>query len=122
MTRTLIAVAIAASLAGASRVSAHHSYAAYDTTRLVEIEGTIEEFQYLSPHSLLRVRDRDGRLYVFEWLAINAMKRWSIEADTLKKGEHVIVGGNPRRDFDESGIVNCKSVRRPADDWKWPNR
>jgi len=122
MTRVLCAVALTGIVATGSSMSAHHSYSSYDTTRVVEIEGTIEDFQMISPHSLLTVRDRDGRAYTFEWLATNGMKRWGIESDTLKKGEHVVAGGNPRRDFDESGILNCRSVRRPSDGWKWPNR
>jgi hypothetical protein len=118
----MIAVAVAATLAGTSRVSAHHSYAAYDTSRIVEINGVIEEFQMISPHSLLKLKADDGRVYTFEWLAIAAMKRWGIDAATLHEGDHLVVGGNPRRDFDESGILNCKSVHRPSDGWKWPNR
>ena len=122
MTRTVIAVAIVAALAGTSRVSAHHSYAAYDTSRIVEINGVIEEFHMISPHSLLKVKAEDGRVYTFEWLAIAAIKRWGIDAETLKVGDRLVVGGQPRRDIEESGILNCKSVLRPSDGWKWPNR
>jgi len=93
------------------RVSAHHSYAAYDTARLVDIEGVVEDFQVISPHSLLKVKADDGRVYTFEWLATNGMTRLGVAQDTIKKGERLVASGNPRRDFDESSIVNCKLVR-----------
>jgi uncharacterized protein DUF6152 len=112
---SLTLVAIVAS----ARLSAHHSYADYDTTRLVEIEGVVEEFRMISPHSLLKVKADDGRVYTFEWLATNAMRRWGIEPDTLKTGDRVVAGGHARRDFAESAILNCRSVRRMSDGWAW---
>jgi uncharacterized protein DUF6152 len=118
MTRVFGALALVA-VAATGRVSAHHSYAAYDTTRLVDIEGVVEDFQWISPHSLLKVKADDGRVYTFEWLATNAMRRWGIEPDTLKRGDRVVAGGHARRDFAESAILNCRSVRRMSDGWAW---
>jgi hypothetical protein len=119
--QALCAVAIIAATAGSS-TSAHHSYAVYDTTRLVEVEGIIEEFEWIAPHSLLRVRTDEARLYTAEWRPPIGLERVGIERDTLKKGDRIVITGNPRRDFDESGIVNFKSVRRLADGWEWPAR
>jgi len=112
---SLTLVAIVAS----ARLSAHHSYADYDTTRLVEIEGVVEDFKMISPHSLLKVKADDGRVYTFEWLATNAMQRWGIQPDTIKKGDRVVAGGHARRDFAETAILNCRSVRRMSDGWTW---
>ena len=119
MKRVLCAVAIIAATTGTSTF-AHHSYAAYDTARIVEIEGVIENFEWIAPHSLLKVRAADARLYTAEWRAPIGLQRAGIERDTLKTGERIAITGNPRRDFDESGVVNFKSVRRLADGWKWP--
>jgi hypothetical protein len=55
MTRALCAVVFVAAAAG-SAASAHHSYSAYHVDRLVEFEGVLEEFEWVSPHSLLKVR------------------------------------------------------------------
>ena len=118
MKRTICAVAILAGMAG-GRASAHHSYAAYDTTRFVEIEGVINEFKVMSPHTLLTVKAGDGRIYTAEWLAIPALKRSNIDAATLRADERIVISGNPRRDFDESGIMNLKGVVRPSDGWTW---
>src|SRR5688572_8051493 len=120
MKRTLFAVAVAAILAGGP-VAAHHSYSAFHLDQIIEIEGVLEDFEYLSPHSLLKVKT-SAALYTGEWAASRGLERWGIQRDTLKIGDRVIVTGNPRRDMNESGVINIKSVRRPADGWFWPDR
>jgi|SRR5687768_12539063 len=122
MNRVLFALTIAIVAAGSS-LAAHHSYSAYDRTRLVEIEGVIDEFEWRAPHSLLKVKDDDDRLYIFEWQApLWLQQRAGVQQDTLKKGDRIVVAGNPHRGFDENRILNFKSVRRLADGWQWPNR
>lgn len=118
MKRTICAVLTLAALAG-GRASAHHSYSAYDTTRFVDIEGVIDEFKVMSPHTLLKVKAEDGRVYTGEWLATAALKRSGIDAGTLKAEERVVIRGNARRDFNDSGVMNLKGVRRPSDGWVW---
>jgi hypothetical protein len=100
--------------------SAHHSYSSYDVQRLVEIEGVLEDLVWVSPHSLFKVRTDEGRLYTGEWRAPIAMQRVGMSHDTLQKGERIILAGNPKRDFDESGILNVKAIRRPSDGGQWP--
>jgi hypothetical protein len=118
MKRTVCALVVFATMAG-GRASAHHSYAAYDRDRIVEIEGVIDEFKVMSPHTLLTVKGADGQLYTGEWLAIPALKRSGIDAATLKIEQRIVMGGNPRRDFDESRVMNLKAVLRPSDGWRW---
>jgi hypothetical protein len=90
-------------------------------TRTVSIDGVLEEFTWAAPHSLVKVRGDDARLYTAEWRAPNALIRAGITQETLAVGERVVVTGNPRRDFAESGIVNFKAISRPRDGWKWPS-
>ncbi len=118
MKRALCAALLIA-VAGTS-VLAHHSYSAYHRDRLIDVEGVVESFEWISPHSLLKLKSDDGRLYVGEWRAASAIQRTGVEKDTLRRGDRVVMSGNPKRDIDESGIVNITSVRRPADGWKWP--
>jgi hypothetical protein len=100
--------------------TAHHSYAAYHTDRLIDVEGVVEAFDWISPHSLLKIRADDGRLYIGEWRAAAAMHRTGVDRDTLRLGDRLVVSGNPRRDIDDSGVVNIKAIRRLADGWRWP--
>jgi hypothetical protein len=106
-------------VAGTTAV-AHHSYAAYHLDRLIEVEGVLETLEWRNPHSFIKVSADDGRLYTGEWQAASAMERRGIGSDTLQQGDRIVIGGNPKRDIDESGIVNVKSVRRPKDGWSWP--
>jgi hypothetical protein len=120
MKRALCALLLTA-VAGTS-VIAHHSYAAYDRERVIDVEGVVESFEWISPHSFLKVKADDGRLYIGEWRAAAAMQRTGVEKDTIQPGDRVVMSGNPKRDIDVSGIVNIRSVRRPADGWKWPGQ
>ena len=74
MKRVVIALAVALAAAGGS-LSAHHSYSAYHTDRLVEVEGVIDEFEWRAPHSLLKVRADDGSMHIFEWQAPLSLQR-----------------------------------------------
>jgi hypothetical protein len=118
MKHACCAIVIITGLAG-GRVAAHHSYAAYDMDRVSEIAGVVEEFLVQAPHSLLRVKTDDGRVYVAEWLAPRGITRMGIEAQKLKKGDRVVLTGNPHREIAANGILNFKSVTRPADGLSW---
>ena len=120
MKRVVVALALATAAAGSS-LSAHHSYSAYETDRLVEVNGVIDVFEWRAPHSLLKVRSDDDQLYIFEWQAPSSLQRRGIAEDTLKSGDRIVVTGNPHREFERNRILNFKSVRRLADGWKWPN-
>ena len=39
----------------AGAVSGHHSTAAFDTTRVVKIEGTVTQFRWINPHASIKV-------------------------------------------------------------------
>lgn len=120
MKHVVIAIAAAAAVSS-TPLSAHHSYSAYDTDHLVEVQGVLEEFDWRSPHSLIKVKDEEGRLYIFEWQATGSLQRRGIQPDTLKKGDRLVIAGNPHRSFEDNRILNFKSMTRPADGWKYPN-
>lgn len=108
--------------AGATALAGHHSYGGYDLENAIEIEGVLEVFEFKAPHTLLRVRGDDKRLYVAEWMAAQALTRAGVAADTLAAGQRVVVGGFPKRDFSESGILTLRSLRRPSDGWAFDPR
>ena len=116
--KTIILTALVAVFAGAS-VGAHHSYSNYHMDRIVEFSGILEEFESRAPHSLIKVRTDEGKLVVAEWLAPFGLTRSNVDPTLMKKGDLVVLSGNPHRDFDANGILNFKSVTRPADGLKW---
>ena len=120
--KSVTVAAIVLALVGGGPALAHHSYAAYHTDRLIEIDGVLEALEWVNPHTLLKIRAADA-FYTVEWRGASAMPRWvGIGSDWLKPGDRLIVTGNPRRDLAESGVVNLKSITRPADGWMWPRR
>jgi hypothetical protein len=118
MKQIVLVIVVAAALGGAT-VAAHHSYAAYHTDRIIEVEGTLETFEWINPHSLLYVRAADA-LYIFEWGAPNMLQRRGVTREMLKTGERIVLTGNPHRQIEQNRIVNLKSVKRVADGWSWP--
>ena len=124
-TRTdLRAIAVVAALLSgipAGQALAHHSFAAYDVSKTLTIEGTVEEFQMRNPHSLLQVFVKDAN---------GATKTWTVECPALtglsnearsngpKAGEKVVVVGNPGRD-EASSRLRMVQISRPSDGWKW---
>ena len=99
--------------------AAHHSYSAYHTHQLITIDGTIEAFEWINPHSLIKVRMPD-RLAILEWRAVNGLQRMGLGKDFFKIGDHVVATGNPHREYGENGIVNMKSLCRMSDRWEFP--
>ena len=118
MKQVLCAAAFIASVAGTS-ASAHHSWAAFDQTQVVEIDGVLEESMWAAPHSVLKVRTAE-RMYTIEGPALYALRRRGLNGDMLKTGDRIVVGGNPRRDIAESGVMSLESVQRLSDGWRWP--
>lgn len=97
---------------------AHHSFAMYDSTKLVVVDGTVTNFQWTNPHVLL-------------WLtgsttAGEAATLWTVELPTspgnlsrmgwskhsLRAGDHVLVELNPLRDGKHGG--SFKKATLPA--------
>jgi hypothetical protein len=87
---------------------AHHSVTAnFDTSREIEIRGTVVDFNYVSPHASMVI---DGIGYE-NGKAMNATpERWEIEssavkglasrgikADTFKPGDQIVAVGAPHR-------------------------
>ncbi len=91
----------AATLMVASAVSAHHSPAAFDTTKEIVIEGTITKVGWVNPHIYftLAVTGPDGSTVEREIQAGSAsgLTALGVTKDMLVVGEHVTVRGAPNR-------------------------
>jgi hypothetical protein len=115
---------LAALLGGASPAAlAHHSFpATYQVDRMVTIQGTVVEFLFRNPHSFVHVMapDENGKMVVWavEWGAGSTLGAASINHDTLKPGDKVVVTGNPSRD-PASHRLRMRAITRPADGWSW---
>ena len=119
----VLLVATAALAAGASRASAHHSFAAtYLEDQSVTIEGELVQFLFRNPHSFVHVnvKQKDGSVvrYAVEWGGAGQLGGQGVTRDTLKPGDHVIITGNPGRN-PEDHRLRMRTITRPSDGWKW---
>lgn len=81
---------------------AHHSAAMFDPAKVVNVTGTVKEFQYTSPHSWLQivVRQPGGQTALWSFEAENPSQliRAGILSSTFKPGDRVTVKAHPMRD------------------------
>jgi hypothetical protein len=97
-----IGLAGAAALAFAAPALAHHSTAMFDSSKTIEVQGTVKEFQYTNPHSwlIVDVENEDGTTtsWGFEAEGPGTLMRRQIGKNTLPVGMEVTVRGNPHVD------------------------
>ncbi len=92
----LLAIA-AGFLAAPGSASAHHGYAAFDTTAEVTLKGTVTDFHFTNPHCVVEFDVKDDQGQVRNWKAeltsANhlAPKGWS-EA-TVQAGDELAITG-----------------------------
>jgi hypothetical protein len=91
-----------AGLAGLGPAAAHHSTAAFDTTRVVKVEGTVTQFRWINPHASFKVDgtsegdDPDG-LWTVEMTAPNVLINQGWTRTALAVGDTVTIYVNPLR-------------------------
>jgi uncharacterized protein DUF6152 len=116
MTSRLVA---AVALAIATPAGAHHSGAAFDRSKTVEVHGTIEKIEWTSPHARLYVAAKDEKGIVSTWdfelpSPVTLVRRgWPKTA--LAIGDTVTVTGAPARDHPNiaiaTGVIDASGKR-----------
>jgi hypothetical protein len=81
---------------------AHHSTAAFDTSRIVKIEGTITQFRWINPHASIKIDgvsegDYPDGLWTIEMTAPNVLINQGWTRTALKIGDKVTIYANPLR-------------------------
>jgi len=88
-----MAVVMAALVALAPAVSAHHSATMFEQTKTVTVEGVVKEFQYTNPHSwlLVDVKDQSGKVttWGFEAEGPSTLQRAGIRPSEFPVGTKV---------------------------------
>ena len=104
MTLAAIAVCLAALPA-----AAHHSFAMFDQEKLVKLDGTVTEFEWVNPHSWLYVVVPDAagapKEWAIEMASTAAQSRAGWKPDTVKPGDKVTVEMNPLKDGTRGGTI-----------------
>jgi Family of unknown function (DUF6152) len=100
------AAALVAAAGGPAAV-AHHSFAMFDATKSVKIEGTVKKFTWANPHVWIDMLVVNGDGQVEQWgiegqnLGDLYRKGWT--ADSLKAGEKISVEIHPMKDGSHGG-------------------
>ena len=89
-------------LLSAAALSAHHSDAIYDQSKLVTISGTVTRFEFINPHTQIFVDVKDDKGGVQQWTILgaapNAERRIGWRSDSLKPGDQLTFTGFQYRD------------------------
>ena len=104
----LVAAAFALASAVPSVSSAHHSYAMFDGTKTLTIEGTVKEFQWTNPHVWLEILASKGAVggeWHFEGGPVAQLKRIGWGRDSLKPGDKITVVIHPLKDGTMGGAL-----------------
>jgi hypothetical protein len=89
-------------------VLAHHSFAMFDAEKTVTMQGTVKEFEWVNPHSWLRVMVKDEKtgqpaVWALELSSPARLKRMGMSSDSVKPGDAVSVTFHPLKDGARGG-------------------
>jgi hypothetical protein len=91
----------------AGKIMAHHSFAMFDREHPIEIAGTVKEFRWVSPHTVIviEVKGKDGTItnWTLEGGTPSLLRRSGITAKSLKPGDEVVVKVNPLHSGEPGG-------------------
>jgi hypothetical protein len=107
MKSSAAAVVFVASAIVAGFASAHHSDAMFEREKVLELSGTVKEFQFTNPHTWIQVdvKDDKGELteWSLEWGSPNQLGRQGIRPSSFPAGTAVTIRTNPMRDGTPGG-------------------
>jgi len=123
MKTKLMSLTLIAALLPVLTTQAHHSFTAvYHQNDSITIEGTVVQFLFRNPHSILHVvaPDNSGTdvRWAIEWQGAGQLGAGGVTADALRPGDPVIVTGNPGRDPAEHRI-RMVTIERTTDGFGW---
>jgi Family of unknown function (DUF6152) len=102
--RRAFAVTLVIALLTARDATAHHSRAAFDLDQRIELEGTITEVEWRSPHVYYEAAIRNATggtdTWTFEGHSIPGFSRVGWFRDTLRVGDAVTIVAHPTRRAD----------------------
>ena len=116
---SLLPVALIAAVT-VTAVQAHHSFAMFDQTKQVKLEGTLKELQWTNPHIWVQVMAPDPATgkeveWSIEGGSPNGLSRRGWTRNLMKAGDKVSVVIHPLKNGDHGGslmniTVNGKTV------------
>lgn len=107
MTIRALAIATFAGSLLAGSALAHHSFAMFDATKDLTLDGTVKNFEWTNPHMWLYVMvpQANGTAveYPLEMMAVQGAVRFGWKPDSVKPGDKVTFEFHPLRDGHPGG-------------------
>jgi hypothetical protein len=76
---------------------AHHGTANYDMTKVVTVKGTVTDFQFVNPHTLILFDVKNDQGVIEHWQAEatspNHLVRAGWSKDIIKSGDQITISG-----------------------------
>lgn len=110
---------VAGALAFSVPASAHHSFALFDDSKTVALEGTVKKFEWTNPHSWITLEVLGPGNMVDEWMielpSAGALAREGWNKNFVKVGEKLIMRVNPLKNGGKGGSLESFTPFGPAD-------
>jgi hypothetical protein len=89
--------------------TAHHSFAIFDHTQTITLQGNVASFQWTNPHGYLGLDVTDGpkkhEHYTIELTSINMLQRAGWKSSDVKPGDAVTAVIAPLLNGDPGGLL-----------------
>jgi hypothetical protein len=106
---SVVAALLAAAAGTSGPAGAHHSFAMFDLSQHMLVEGRVTGWHYNNPHSWLHIEalgeDGEKQSWSFEGAAPVHAARQGVNGTTFRKGEFVRVIVSPIRDGRQAGAM-----------------
>jgi hypothetical protein len=83
-------------------VSAHHGSSTYDSSKTVSVKGSVTEFEFINPHSVIHLEAKDDKGKAEQWFveadSPNNLARAGWKRDSIKLGDQVTIEGIRAKD------------------------
>jgi hypothetical protein len=93
------AIALFLGVAQSTPAEAHHSGAGFNSDKVIELTGTIKEFQFTNPHTWIQIIVDDNKgaktEWSVEWGSPNSLGRQGIRPSTFPAGAKVTMRLRP---------------------------
>ena len=87
---------------------AHHSFAMFDGSKTITLQGTVKEFEWTNPHAWLRITapetaGGEAVEWSFEMGSPGQLGARGMKADSVKPGDKITVQAHPMKDGSHGG-------------------
>jgi Family of unknown function (DUF6152) len=108
-------IVLAAVLAASCPAMAHHSFAMFDQQNEIDMEGVVQEFRYVAPHTfiILKVMQEDGtaETWTLEGISPSELSREGWTKTSLKPGDELKLRVAPLRSGAPGGAWVTRKIK-----------